>query len=218
VTPSPDHTPREARTSIRMDAGLDKMTREKLEDLARAFHQSRAAVLRHVMRWGLTRVKTGTVDQHDLHGPVCHIFITIERELHEQVHEAAMGAGGNVTPWLRHLMLQVAVSDFPASWQTAAREPTRTGQSLRTARRSHDSRDYDTGFMFRLDEAARAKLQDLVEYFAVSRADIIRQLIAQATPEDFPRSWRMKTQERRSQEIRRPGARTNQKPRKARGQ
>jgi hypothetical protein len=42
--------------------------------------------------------------------------------------------------------------------------------------------------MLRLDEASRIKLQELVERFDASKAEIIRQLIAQATPKDFPRS------------------------------
>jgi hypothetical protein len=84
-----------------MDASLDQETREKLEDLARGFRQSRAAVLRHVMRWGLARVNIGVVDPHDLHA---------------RVHAAARAVGGTVAPWLRHLMRQVEASDFPASW------------------------------------------------------------------------------------------------------
>jgi hypothetical protein len=88
----PDHRPREPRASIRMDAGLDAMTRAKLENLATAFHQSRAAVLRHVMRWGLGRRWTGKVDQYDLQGPVRHGFVYVESELYQHVQETAIAA------------------------------------------------------------------------------------------------------------------------------
>jgi hypothetical protein len=60
--------------------------------------------------------------------------------------------------WLRHMVRQITVSDFPASWQEAQSEP-----------RSHDSRDYDTRFMLRLDELSREQLQHLVDHFAVSK-------------------------------------------------
>jgi hypothetical protein len=43
--------------------------------------------------------------------------------------------------------------------------------------------------MLRLDERSRTRLQALVEHFGVSKADIIRQLLAQATPDAFPASW-----------------------------
>jgi hypothetical protein len=50
-----DDVSRQSSSKIRMDARLDLMLREKLEDLAVAFHRSRAAVLRSVRRWGLSR-------------------------------------------------------------------------------------------------------------------------------------------------------------------
>jgi predicted transcriptional regulator len=48
--------------------------------------------------------------------------------------------------------------------------------------------------MLRLDETTTQKLQQLVEQFGLSRAEIIRQLIAQAKLEDFQRagSWRQR--------------------------
>ena len=52
--------------------------------------------------------------------------------------------------------------------------------------------------MLRLDEPSQTKLQELIKPLGVSKADIIRQLIAQAKPEDFPPSWQMKAAERRT--------------------
>jgi len=56
-----------------MDAHLDLMLREKLEDLAIAFHCSRATVLRAVMRWRLSCGQEGRIDD-ELPDPVQHLF------------------------------------------------------------------------------------------------------------------------------------------------
>jgi hypothetical protein len=42
-----------------MDARLDATTRAKLNDLATRFYQPRAAVLCHIMQWGLSREQIG---------------------------------------------------------------------------------------------------------------------------------------------------------------
>jgi hypothetical protein len=95
-------------------------------------------------------------------------------------------------PWLRHMVRQITITDFPASWQEA---PPRE--------RFHDSRTYTERFMLRLDESSQTTLQQLIKQFGASKADIIRQLIAQAKPEDFPPSWQMRATERRTQQPRR---------------
>jgi hypothetical protein len=82
--------------------------------------------------------------------------------------------------------------DSPASWQEARAEA-----------RSHDSRRYGARVMLRLDDSASLTLQGLVERFHVSRTDIIRQLIAQANPADFPKSWHLRAAERRARQARR---------------
>jgi hypothetical protein len=64
---------------------------------------------------------------------------------------------------------------------------------------SHDSRSYGTRFMLRLDEPSQTKLQQLVKQFGASKAKIIRQLIAQANDEDFPKSWQVRAAEQRLQ-------------------
>ena len=43
----------------------------------------------------------------------------------------------------------------------------------------------------------REKLESLSKHFKKSSAEIIRQLIAQATPEAFPTSWRLAVGEHR---------------------
>jgi hypothetical protein len=53
--------------------------------------------------------------------------------------------------------------------------------------------------MLRLDDPSKTKLQQLIMEFGTSKAKIIRQLIAQANPEDFPPSWQMRAAEHRGQ-------------------
>jgi hypothetical protein len=99
--------------------------------------------------------------------------------------------GVKITPWLRHMVRQIVITDFPTSWQEAT-----------SRERSHDSRMYTTRFMLRLDEPSQAKLEPFINQFGASKAHIIRHLIAQATLEDFPKSWHMRAAERRVQQTR----------------
>jgi hypothetical protein len=70
MTASADQRGSQPDASIRMDARLDAMTRAKVDDLAARFHQTRAAVLRHIMHWGLhhgqalPREQEGSTDDH----------------------------------------------------------------------------------------------------------------------------------------------------------
>ena len=115
-----------------------------------------------------------------------HLHLYVPSDLHEHVQKAAAAAGLKAAPWLRHMVRQVTIQDFPASWQeTTPRD------------RSHDSRSYTERFMLRLDEPSQTKLQQLITQFGASKAAIIRHLIAQAKPEDFPTSWQMRAAERR---------------------
>jgi hypothetical protein len=174
-----------------MDARLDEPTRQKVDDLAQHFHQPRAAVLCYIMHWGLSREPIGPLDQGEPHSPVRHLYLYVPSDLHARVEKAATAAGMNIAPWLRHMVRQITITDFPASWQEA-----------RLEKRSHDSRMYGGRFMLRLDEPSSDKLQSLIERFAVSKAQLIRQLVAQAKPEDFPKSWHMKAAEHRAHQSR----------------
>jgi hypothetical protein len=86
---------------------------------------------------------------------------------------------------------QITIADFPASWQAAT-----------PRERFHDSPTYTTRFMLRLDESSQTTLQQLVTQFGASKAEIIRHLITQANPEDFPKSWQMRASERRVPRVR----------------
>jgi hypothetical protein len=57
-------------------------------------------------------------------------------------------------------------------------------------------------FRLRLDEPSSDKLQSLIERFGISKAKLIRQLLAQAKPEDFPKSWHMKAAGHRAHQSR----------------
>jgi hypothetical protein len=100
-----------------MDARLDAITRQKVDDLAKHFRQPRAAVLCHIMQWGLRRGET--LDQGESQGPVRHLSLYVPSELHEQVEKAATTAGVKGAQWLRHMVRQIAITDFPVSWQEA---------------------------------------------------------------------------------------------------
>jgi hypothetical protein len=188
VNQPPDHDPREPRASIRMDARLDSITRRTVDDLAEHFQQPRAEVLCHIMHWDLSHKQPGPLDQGDAQGPVRHLYLYVESELYERLEKAATAAGMKIAPWLRHMVRQITIEDFPASWRQE-----------RSEKRSHDSRTYGKRFMLRLDGPSQTKLQQIVKQFGVSKAEIIRQLVAQAEPEDFPASWQMSAAERRVQ-------------------
>jgi hypothetical protein len=147
VTAAPDDPPHASRASVRMDARLDVVTRRKVDDLAARFHQPRAAVLCHIMQWGLSRGPTGSLDLSARQGPVRHLYLYVPSDLQTRAQTAAAAAGVKPALWLRHLVRQVTITDFPASWQEAT-----------PAERSHDSRTYGTRFMLRLDTSSHAKL------------------------------------------------------------
>jgi hypothetical protein len=185
VNASPDPQPPKSRTSIRIDARLDATTRAKVDELAKRFHKPRAAVVCYIMQWGLSRGQTGTLDGGESEGPVRHLSLYVDAELHARVEKTAIAAGVKTAPWLRAMVCQVTITDFPTSWQEE-----------RSEEQSHDSRTYGKRFMLRLDSSSETKLQHLVKQFGASKAEIIRQLIMQATPEHFPKSWRMRVAER----------------------
>ena len=161
---------------------------------------TRAAVLCHIMHWGLSRGDTLTCAQGEFQGPVRHLSLYVPSDLHAQVQKAAIAAGVKAAPWLRHMVRQITVQNFPASWQEAT-----------PLERSHESRTYTARFMLRLDEPSQAKLEQLINQFGASKVQLIRHLLARATPEDFPPSWPMRV-ERRVQLSRQSGTTTHWKP------
>jgi hypothetical protein len=112
--------------------------------------------------------------------------LLVDPELLQQLQEAAAAHGADVAAWERHAMRQVTRDDFPPSW--------RAGE---TAPRSHESGSYHRRLQLRLDPDTQTKLQTFMQAFHRSAAEIIRQLIAQANPDDFPEIWRLEVQEHR---------------------
>jgi hypothetical protein len=78
------------RPSVRTDARLDQTTRQKVDDLARHFHRPRAAVLCHIMQWGISREPTEPIDQGACQGPVRHLHLYVPSDLYEQVQKAVV--------------------------------------------------------------------------------------------------------------------------------
>jgi hypothetical protein len=91
------------------------------------------------------------------------------------------------------MIRQVTPEDFPASWHE--------GQAAE--RSSHDSRLYGKRFMLRLDGQTWATLEALSTHFERSAAEVIRQLLAQATPDTFPVNWHLRVAERQGEHARR---------------
>jgi predicted transcriptional regulator len=174
--------PRTRRYSVRYHDRLYAETWAKLQELAAAFHRKRSAILRHVMQWGLTQTRGWTIDM-TVPGTVRTVGMLLEPELLQRVQEAAAVHGATVAAWLRQAMRQVTPEDFPGSWQAENIQGRRP--------RSHDSRQYRTRFMLRLDDETSEKLDTLTQTFDCSAAEVLRHLIAQATPQDFPQSWRL---------------------------
>jgi hypothetical protein len=135
----------------------------KVDDLARHFHQPRAAVLRHIMRWGLSHGQTGPLDRDDAHGSVRYLACSVASVLHQQVPQAAAAIGVKTARWLRQMIRQVTPEEFPASWHE--------GQVAE--RSSHDSRQYGKRFMLRLDGQTWATLDAWSTPFERSAAEII---------------------------------------------
>ena len=169
--------PEQRRASARYQARLDAETSAKLAALVRTFHRTRSAMLRHVMQWGLTQTQEWTVDRA-VPATVHTLSMLLEPELLQHVQEVAAVHGATVAAWVREAVRRITDDDFPESWRAEA-----------THIRSHDSQTYGQRFMLRLDETTTQKLQEFVDQFDRSRAEIIRQLVAQATLEDFPQSW-----------------------------
>jgi hypothetical protein len=89
----PEPQPRQRRDSVRHQARLDAETHAKLEELARTVHRKRAAILRHVMGWGLTQTRGWTVAPSIPDRPHL-VHLLVESELLWQVQHAELQPGG----------------------------------------------------------------------------------------------------------------------------
>ena len=190
MTPPRAPYPRHVRYGVRYQARLDTETSAKLEELARIFHRTRAAVLRSIMQWGLTPTGGWVVDR-SIPASVHLVHVLVEPAMMQHMQNAAVTHRVNVAAWLRHAIRQVTQADFPESWRAEE-----------TASQSHESGYYHRKFGMRLDEPTSQKLERLTQTFHRSAAEVIRQLVAQARYEDFPRSWQLALEERRPPDAR----------------
>jgi len=46
-----------------------------------------------------------------------HLFFLVDSELPQQARQAAEATRGEVAPWLRHMLREITVRDFPGSWR-----------------------------------------------------------------------------------------------------
>jgi predicted DNA-binding protein len=175
--PSHPFQPRHKRYSVRWQARLDPETHAKLQELTQTLHRKQAQILRYVMVWGLDPVQIWKPN-HQRSDRTHLVHMLVDPELFQQVQTAAETHGVAVAAWVRLAMQHITLEDFPASW--------RAGE---TAPRSHESGHYQRRFMLRLDDETSHKLETLIRAFDHPAAEVIRQLIGQAKPEDFPRSW-----------------------------
>jgi predicted transcriptional regulator len=180
MNPPPAPQPRYVHYSVRHQAWLDAETHAKLEELAAAFHRKRSAILRYAMPWGLTQTRGWTIDRA-VPGTVRTVGMLLVPELLQQVQEAAATHGATVAAWVRQMLREVRIDDFPESWRLGV-----------AGVRSHESGYDQRRFMLRLDDETSKKLGTLTRGFDRPAAEVIRQLIAQATLADFPPSWQVR--------------------------
>jgi hypothetical protein len=141
-----------------------------------------------------------------MHGSVARIF-PLSRcwdspDSFHQVQEAADASGVSVAAWGRHAMRPVTLEDFPRRWRDGETVP-----------RSHDSPVSQRCFTLRLDEKTSRTLAALTQTFHRPAAEVIRQLIPQATPEAFPRCWHLAVEERQELAHQHMSARKNHRQR-----
>jgi predicted transcriptional regulator len=142
------------------------------------------------MQWGLALTHRWTVGW-SIPASTHPVTMFMEPTLLQQVQDAA-AHGASRAVWMRQAMRHVTPEHFPTGW--------RAGE---TVVRSHHSQYYCRSFMRHLDDETLRKLETLTQAFHRSAAEVIRQLIAQATPEAFPPSWQTALDERRQPEARR---------------
>jgi len=195
VTRSSHPPPRHVRYSLRRQVRLDTETHAKLDELAKTFHRKRAQILRYVMQWGLAHTYGWTINPSISDRPHM-VHMLVARELCQQVQDAAAAHEVSMAAWLRQVMRQVNPEDFPVSW--------RAGE---VASRSHKSGYFHRKLGLRLDEVISRKLEALMHTFDRPAAAIIRALITQAMPEDFPQSWQIAAMGRRPQDAQPGGGR-----------
>jgi hypothetical protein len=178
MNPPLEPQPRQRRDSVRHQARLDWETHSTLE--ARGDSAVRHAV-------GITHTQGWTIDPTIPDRPHL-VHMLVAPELLQHVQAAAGAYGASVAAWLRQAMRQVSLEDFPPRWRAEE-----------TAIRSHESSYFHRKFGLGLDEMTSRKLEALTQTFNRSAAEIIRQLMAQARPEDFPRSWHVSVGEPRQE-------------------
>jgi hypothetical protein len=100
------------------------------------------------MPWGLTQTGGWTVDRA-VPSTVRTVGMLLEPELLQQVQEAAATHGATVAAWVRQMLREVRIDDFPERWRLGV-----------AGARSHESGYDQRRFMLRLDDETSKKLDE----------------------------------------------------------
>jgi len=169
---------RPRRDTARLTRRLDAAAQATREILPPAVGRLPTPVFRQVMDGGLRHGIEWRVNHRRVSDPVHTIVVHLEPKVRPRVHAAARAAGSEASAWVCHMLQQVTLEDLPAHWQTGEGDP-----------HAHDSCHDEKRDMMRLDRLTRQKLDEWSEHVGTSIAEIIRHLVNQATPEDFPETW-----------------------------
>jgi hypothetical protein len=72
--------------------------RARVDELAKRLHQPHAAVVCHLVQWGLRRGRAEIRDGGGTEGPVRHLSLYVEFDLHEHVEKAANVVSMHIAP------------------------------------------------------------------------------------------------------------------------
>ena len=182
--PSPAPQPCRTHHTVRWQARLEAETQTRLEALARTVHRRRAEIVRRVMRWALAPTHRWTAKQSTPDHPT-PVHVLVDPELCRPVQDAA-ARGVRVAAWVRQVRRQVTPEALP---------PRR--RAVGPATRAHESGDVRRTFGLRLDAETSRTRETFTEGLGRSAAEVVRQRIARAEPEDVPERWHLAIAERR---------------------
>jgi hypothetical protein len=138
---------------------------------------------------GLHRGRPRAPDTHSAIGWrafVATARLLMDPDRRQQAHAAAVVHGASMAACVREAMRQVTLEDFPPSWWASDSAP-----------RSHEAGYVRRKFGLRRDEETSRKLETLPQAQGRSAVEVVRQLIAHATPEDFLQNGHMAISARR---------------------
>jgi hypothetical protein len=116
VTPRPVPQPRQRRSSVRSQARLDAQTYATREVLTQTFRRTRAPILRHVMRWGLSHSGDWPTDP-SLPAAVRLVHMLVGPALVPHVQTAADQQKVRAAVYWHQALRLITPEDLPPSWR-----------------------------------------------------------------------------------------------------